>query len=73
MKIQFRHISITTDKFIALILALIIIYFAFRQLESLMRKKVRNRKTSEFISKALLMIFMAVVVVFLLNYVFRWF
>ena len=65
--------TITTDKFIALILALIIIFFMFNEVAKLLQKAVKNRKTSDALVRGLLVVFMLVVCIFLLNYVFRWF
>lgn len=73
MNFQFKHISLTTDRFIALILALVIIFLFFNELAKLVHKNVRNKGTSEMLVKVLLLLFMAVACVFLMNYVFRWF
>ncbi|MBR0385882.1 MAG: hypothetical protein IJI05_04965 [Erysipelotrichaceae bacterium] len=73
MKFQWRHISMTSDRFIALILALIIIYFFFNEVAKLVNKNIRNRQTSSILVKVLLLAFLAVCCVFLMNYVFRWF
>ena len=73
MRIQFRNITITTDKFIALLLAMAIIYYLFRKIEELIRKNIRNRKVKELLINALMILFLLIVCVFLLNYVFRWF
>ena len=73
MRIQFRNITITTDKFIALLLAMAIIYYLFRKIEELIRKNIRNRKVKELLINVLMILFLLIVCVFLLNYVFRWF
>ncbi len=73
MKFQWRHISMTTDRFIALILALAIIFLFFNEVAKLVHRNVRNRKTSDTLVRFLLLLFMAVACVFLMNYVFRWF
>ena len=73
MRIQFRNITITTDKFIALLLAMAIIYYLFKKIEELIRKNIRNRKVKELLINALMILFLIIVCVFLLNYVFRWF
>lgn len=73
MWIQFKNLTITSDRFIALMLAFVIIYLLYREIDKYFRKKIRDRKQSEQVSRILLWIFLFVICVFLLNYVFRWF
>ena len=73
MWIHFKNLIITSDRFVALILAFVIIYLLYRQIDQFARNNVRDRKKKEMISRILLWIFLGVVCLFLLNYVFRWF
>ena len=73
MNFSWKHISMTTDRYIALIIALAIIFFFFNEVVKMVQRNVRSRQTSETLTRVLLLAFMAVACVFLMNYVFRWF
>ena len=73
MNFSWKHISMTTDRFIALIIALAIIFFFFNEVVKMVQRNVRSRQTSETLTRVLLLAFMAVACIFLMNYVFRWF
>lgn len=72
MNFHFLNIRFTTDRFIALIIALIIIFLLFNELVKLLQKGVKSKKASNALTRVLFMVFLGVACFFLLKYTFGW-
>ena len=72
MSFHFFNITLTRDKFITLILALIIIFFLLNELVKLLQKSIKSRKTSDLVTRLLFIAFMGIACFFLLKYTFGW-
>jgi len=73
MTFTFQHRTVvwTTDKFIALLLALVIIYLLFNQVAKFVQKNLSSKAAKNFAVSLLLIAFMVVACVLLLLYVFK--
>lgn len=73
MSFTFQHRTVvwTTDKFIALLLALVIIYLLFNQVAKVAQKNIANKAVQNAAVSLLLIVFMIVACVLLLMYVFK--
>lgn len=72
MGFHFINVRFTTDRFGALILAIIIVFILFNELVKILQRNIKNRKTTDSLARNLLIVFLGVACFFLLKYTFGW-
>lgn len=72
MHFHFLNISFTTERFITLILAILIIFVLMNEAVKILQKGIKSRKAANTVTKLVFMLFLAVACFFLLKYSFGW-